>query len=789
MTVPENGTAYSIKVLAYLAAHAIDPAVAQAVGVTGANGAIHYPYIDDAGLFERVRALGAGAKTRQPKGRALCCWWPAGRPDAPVATALIAEGESDALAALTAISRASHPVAQEILGGLAVVAVPGASFPVDRLAGELRGAELVILAPDGDRAGNSFAERAAGALSAAAIPSTRLPLPVGHDLADELAAAGDAGADWLAGVVADLEAAKVEGKQTGGEAVGEAVGLTDLSYSEAIAEERGETLRFVRGRGWLAWDGRRWVPGDDVAREAAKGIARARARDAAEGGDERAAKVALARCDEPRIRGSLELAQTDPALAVRAEALDAQPLLLCAQNGVVNLRTGAVADHDPTLLMTSLAGAEYHDAARSERWERFLECATGGDAQLGAYLQRAAGYSATGEIAEEIALFLHGQGGTGKTTLIEALRAALGDYAKTADFSTFLASRSGGDGPTPAVARLAGARMVCASEVSAGQRFNPARLKSLTGGERITAREMYGSPFEFTPAFTLWFAANDKPSISAADDGAWRRLRLIPFTNAVPAEVRDPELKRALVNDADERAAILAWIVKGAIAWHAEGLGTCTAVEQATAGYRADNDPIAHWLATCCQLHPDAQTYGRELYEGYQSYCRQSAEEPCSPQTFARELETHRLTRKRTNRGALWTGICIRPGGATVTDVTDQNGQSRTPARAATFPERSVTPVTPTGSTHAGDGLVTGSDGSSVTAKSASQSQSEGAVTEVTDQDGHSRTPARASEEFPDQSVTSVTPPQNPHHRANLRVTDDPSPPVTAPSPTAGTAA
>lgn len=723
----QNGRVFSVEALAYFAAHAIDPGVARAVGVTGHNGSLSFRYSDGDGGFERVRALGAGAKTRQPKGRALCCWWPAGRPDAPAEKVLVCEGEPDALAALTAIRRASHPVAQEILAGLAVVAVPGASFPSDRLAGELQGAGLVILAPDADRAGDIFAERAARALSAATIPSTRLPLPVGHDLADELAAAGDAGGDWLAGVVADLEAAKVEVREETG---GEAVGLTDLSYSEAIASEHGESLRFVQGQGWLAWDGRRWVPGDDVAQEAAKGIARARARDAAEGGDERAAKVALARCDEPRIRGSLELAQTDPALAVRAEALDAQPLLLCAQNGVVALPTGAMADHDPELLMTNLAGAEYHDASRSERWERFLACATGGDAELSYYLQRAAGYSATGSTDEEVALFLHGPGASGKTTFIEALRAALGDYAKTADFSTFLASRSGGDGPTPGVARLAGARMVCASEVSAGQRFNPARLKSLTGGERIVARHLHHNLFEYTPAFTLWFAANDRPAISAADDAAWRRLRLVPFTNAVPTDERDPALKRALVNDASERAAILAWIVKGAIAWHAEGLGTCTAVERATAGYRASNDPLADWLVTCCDLHPDAQTYGRELYEGYEAYCRQSADEPCSPQTFARELETHHLTKKRTNRGALWTGIGIRSRG-------------------------SAAPLT-------GDGAVTGSDGSSVTTKSAPQSQSEGAVTEVTDQDADHAIRARASGEFPDQSVTPSHPSRGP---------------------------
>jgi putative DNA primase/helicase len=105
-----------------------------------------------------------------------------------------------------------------------------------------------------------------------------------------------------------------------------------------------------------------------------------------------------------------------------------------------------------------------------------------------AYLQRAAGYTATGSTAEEVALFAQGPGASGKTATLEAIRAALGDYATVADFATFLAGHGDGDGPTPGVARLAGARMVCASEVGAGQRFNPARLKALTGGERSVAR-------------------------------------------------------------------------------------------------------------------------------------------------------------------------------------------------------------------------------------------------------------------------------------------------------------
>jgi AAA domain-containing protein/Toprim domain-containing protein len=205
---PADAKAYSPQVLTYFAAHAIDPAVAEAAGVTGAGDDIAYPYIDADGRYMRVRKLGGDAKTRQPRGRPLAVWWPGGRPER-AETVFVAEGESDALAALTAAGDASlHPAAADILGCVRVAAVPGASFPTDRLVTELvgLGVKRAVLALDADAAGNRFAERAAEALSAAGIASARLPLPEGRDLADCLAATavGERG-ERLANMIADLD--------------------------------------------------------------------------------------------------------------------------------------------------------------------------------------------------------------------------------------------------------------------------------------------------------------------------------------------------------------------------------------------------------------------------------------------------------------------------------------------------------------------------------------------------------------------------------------------------------
>jgi putative DNA primase/helicase len=471
-------------------------------------------------------------------------------------------------------------------------------------------------------------------------------------------------------------------------------GYHDLAYSELLAEEHADRLRFVRGVGWLHWDGRRWAAGDDHAARAAKDIARGRLLQALEDGDDKPLKAATGRCSEPRIRAALTLAETDARLTVSPDELDAHAHLLNAPNGVIDLRDGTIAPHDPALLLTKLAGADYDPTARSEPWARFLARATGGDLEFMAFLQRCAGYSAFASFDEEVLLFAHGPGASGKTTLLEALRGALGDYGRVADFSTFLAGRSDGDGPTPGVARLMGARLVTASETSAGQKFNPERLKKLTGGERISARQMYGSPFEFTPVFTLWLAANERPAIPSSDDAAWRRILMVPFESTIPAAERDPNLKRTLTSDPAARAAILAWIVQGAAKWHGEGLGTCAAVKNATAGYQAENDPIGTWLTARCMLDPSAATPSKQLRADYERYCGLSGEDPCSQRDFVGALRSHGLRDKHTKHGTAWTGVTVTP----VTPVTDQTGKSphtRAHGDFSTRPVTAVTAVTP----------------------------------------------------------------------------------------------
>jgi len=436
--------------------------------------------------------------------------------------------------------------------------------------------------------------------------------------------------------------------------------LTDYGNCERLVREHGRDLRFAAGQGWLHWDGRRWRHDTDgEVMRSAKRVARGLLVEAASADDPKeAAAWALRSESEPRLRAMIALAQSERAVAVSADELDADPHLLCCENGTVDLRTGELRDHRRGDLITRMAPAAYHPGARSDTWQRVVEHATGGDRDLQAFLRRLAGYSATGLTSEEVLAFVCGPGATGKTTVVEAIKAALGDYATTADFETFLAQRN--PGVRSDLARLAGRRLVVSAEVSEGRRLAEGLVKLLTGGDRVVARHLYQSEFEFTPRFTLWLVANDRPRARAEDDALWRRILVVPFTAVVPADKRDPEVKRRLREDPAERAAVLAWIVAGATEWYATGLRVPDAVRSATGHYRQENDALGDFLAAECRLTPEATVSAQALRARYEAWCGANGEQPLHTTRWGDALKSRGCERVYVQRARHWKGIELR---------------------------------------------------------------------------------------------------------------------------------
>jgi len=428
---------------------------------------------------------------------------------------------------------------------------------------------------------------------------------------------------------------------------------SDIANGERFASDHAGVLRRVPGWGWMRWNGKRWVRGSDedvisFAGETAKRLLAEAAGQPTPEGRERAGRHGAASQRIRRLRAMVDYAASIPSLRAMPEDFDSDPFLLCVENGVVELRTGTLRPHDPKDLMTLMAEAEYDPSATSPLWEDFVRWACGRNDEFLGWLQRGLGYSLTGVTREECFFLCYGSGSNGKSTLFEAVGGVMGDYRSVTPFSTLLRQDRGG--ASPDVARLRGARLVTAAEPVQGRAFDEARIKSLTGGDRLAARYLYQESFEFVPRFKLWLSANEKPGIRGTDEGIWRRVRLVPFTQTIPEGKADPLLKEKFRRPA-ERAAILAWLVRGAEKWLRLGLGDCPEVADATRSYRFESDVMGQFIDECCEMSEDSRILFVKLYAAYANWAETRGERQMNSTRFGLELASRGFEGYKGSRG------------------------------------------------------------------------------------------------------------------------------------------
>jgi putative DNA primase/helicase len=379
--------------------------------------------------------------------------------------------------------------------------------------------------------------------------------------------------------------------------------LTDAHAAELVARREGDRLRFDQERNdWRQWDGIAWRADHVGARQAAVvRLAHAIARFALSLSDLEARKRVLAfglklesrhGCDN-----CLELAKHRPPLAVTSGVWDRDPWLLNTPSGIVDLHTGLVRPARPDDLCQLVTRAAFDPTATAPRFLRFLNELFPDDAPLQAYVQRFAGYCLTGATIEQVFLLLLGVGANGKSVLLAVLGSVLGSYAYTAPFATFLRQRQeGGNVASPELAALAGRRLITALESCEASRLDEGRIKSLTGGDVITARHLYGRHFSFEPVGKIVLAANHRPRVSDDSLAFWRRCHVVPFLESFTGERADQHLIDILQAEA---GGILNWMIAGCLTWQRDGLQPPAAVQLASDTYRKANDPMAAFLADC----------------------------------------------------------------------------------------------------------------------------------------------------------------------------------------------
>lgn len=444
--------------------------------------------------------------------------------------------------------------------------------------------------------------------------------------------------------------------------------LTGFGNGERFATVWGLEARYCfQIARWLTWDGRRWSSREDgrvqrMAKDAIRAIELERADAMAQAEEDardltgREYRFHIKRSSSSHgVAEALDLASSEPGMALGLDDLDRDPMLFNVGNGTIDLRTGSLRSHRREDNITTVSAVEYQEDAVCPRWEKFLLEIFAGDEEMVGFVQRAVGYALTGLTSEQCMIFLYGDGQNGKSTVINTLTALFGGYAQKAPTDLIMRpERSGGGGPSPDMARLRGMRFVTTSELEEGVRLGEARIKDLTGGDRIVARPLYKDPIEFDPTHTLFVYGNHKPRIEGTDEGIWRRIHLIHLPVRIPDAQKDKGLGQAL---REELSGILNWAIRGCLDWQRDGLGVPTTVREATSAYRSESDPVSRFVEECCELGPVHSVSKKDLYQRYMRWCEEDPKPVLTSKGLSMRLVAMGIKDDRVSQERYWLGI------------------------------------------------------------------------------------------------------------------------------------
>lgn len=441
---------------------------------------------------------------------------------------------------------------------------------------------------------------------------------------------------------------------------------TDTGNAIRLVRLFGDRLRFCyETKHWYVWTDQVWQPDmgaliNQYATKTVKSIYVEAANEPDKGRAKELARHAIQSESNHRIVAMIARAESQPGIPITPQELDKDNWLLNCANGTIDLRIGKLLPHTKEHYITHIIPTKYDPDAKCPIWDKFLERVMNNDKELIAYLQKCVGYSLTGDTRTELVFFVFGEGQNGKSTFIGTIRVLLGCYAHRVSPDVFMQMKGkGSSGPKESLANLRGKRFVAASEIEEGRRLHMALVKSLTGAESIIADRKYEHEIEYQPTHHLWLSGNYRPEVRDDSIAAWRRLKVVPFTVHIPDQEKDETLKFRLL---DELEGILAWAVRGCLAYQQDGLKEPDAVKTATSEYRKEQDILGSFMDECCIIDPSSEITNKGFRLELKAWCGSSNLEP---------LNTWQIKRLLTGKGFMagvssdgkhrvWKGLRLR---------------------------------------------------------------------------------------------------------------------------------
>ncbi len=348
------------------------------------------------------------------------------------------------------------------------------------------------------------------------------------------------------------------------------------------------------------------------------------------------------------IRASIEKLARAKAF-VPDEAWDANEDILVCANGTLQISSGILREHRPEDYALSAVPFDYDPEAEAPTWREFLASTV---PEASPFLQEFAGYSLTVDTSHELAVWLYGPPGGGKSTLIEGYKAMLGKRAGLLGLADVQRSRF-------ALADLPGKTLVVAAEQPSDFIHSTQLINNIVSGEEIPVERKFRDAFTVTPRAKICWAMNDLPRVKDANSGLFRRVKVVAFPRLRGKP--DPQVKERIKA---EGAGILNWALEGLHRLRERGrFEIPESVRAATAEFKQSNDVPGTFVEEACITSdsPGCEEQAMDLYRAYHHWCRVSGHHPLSSIKVAAEWRRLGFGSRSLNGKKVYTGVKVDP--------------------------------------------------------------------------------------------------------------------------------
>ena len=349
------------------------------------------------------------------------------------------------------------------------------------------------------------------------------------------------------------------------------------------------------------------------------------------------------------MRGSVERLARSKAF-VADEVWDADTDILVCQNGTLEISSEILREHRPEDFALGALPFDFDPNARAPAFHAFLASTV---PEAAPFLGEFAGYSLTTDTSLEIAVWLFGPPGSGKSSYIEGIRGALGPRAGLLGLADIQRSQF-------ALADLPGKTLVLATEQPADYIRSTDVLNAIISGEPLRVEQKYKPAHTVIPRAKVLWSMNDLPRVRDAGSGLFRRVKVVPFPRLRVQP--DPAVKEAIRG---EGQGILAWALAGLRRLRARGYFEVPGeVRAATDEFRKTSDVPAMFVAEACIVSDTEgyKTQAKALYECYRIWCMDNGHKPLSSTALAKEWRRLGFGKRTLGGRAFYTGVKVDEG-------------------------------------------------------------------------------------------------------------------------------